>query len=88
MHFLKLHVSLKDISGLLHLQLILSAFIPIGYDNIALTNLIAEMWEHGDITATKSDGVGNMGCKQANSLTKLELSPFQKIKSEQMTANM
>lgn len=30
--------------------------IAIGYDNMVLTKVIDEIWEHGDITAMKSDG--------------------------------
>lgn len=46
-----LHGALKDNSGFYNLGLILVvvSIIPVGTNNIALTILIADIWEHGKI---------------------------------------
>ena len=47
---------LKDSCGLLQLgPYVILAIICICYDNIILTKIIAEIWEHGNITITESD---------------------------------
>lgn len=35
------------------------ALISISYDNTELTKLMSEIWEHDNITTTKSDGARN-----------------------------
>lgn len=40
------------------------AIIPIMNNNIVVTNLIAELWEHGDIPKKRSDGRNMSSDKQ------------------------
>lgn len=38
----------------IHTAVVDLTIISIGYDNIALPEVVAEIWEHGEITSAKS----------------------------------
>lgn len=50
-------------SGLLHLEFYFHSFNPVSCDDIILSKVTAELWEHGDISTMTSiqDGQGCLG---------------------------